>query len=136
MQRLCVVQGNVLCLDEPTNHLDIPAKEILEEACRNYDGAIVMVSHDRSVSQRKPPSRNGLVRAVSVTSVVDRGLSPYPARESTTVGHMYSVAAADSFGVLVQVLCESGGQPRGGRRGQEARGLRRRLQVRTLASLI
>lgn len=32
---------------QPTNHLDIPAKEILEEACRNYDGAILLVSHDR-----------------------------------------------------------------------------------------
>ncbi|OBF13617.1 ABC-F family ATP-binding cassette domain-containing protein [Mycobacterium sp. ACS4331] len=42
---------NVLVLDEPTNHLDLPAIEQLEQALDAYDGALLLVTHDRRMLQ-------------------------------------------------------------------------------------
>jgi ATP-binding cassette subfamily F protein 3 len=52
LARLALRGANLLLLDEPTNHLDIPSQEILETVLANFDGTILLVSHDRYLIRR------------------------------------------------------------------------------------
>lgn len=63
---LLLIPGNVLILDEPTNHLDMFAKDILKHALIQYEGTVILVSHDRDflsgLADRVIEFDNGSVR--------------------------------------------------------------------------
>jgi len=69
MARMLLNPYNLLILDEPTNHLDMRSKEILKQALNEYEGTLILVSHDREFLE-------DLVEQVYEFN--DKGIKEYP----------------------------------------------------------
>ena len=57
---LSLTQHNLLVLDEPTNHLDVTAKDVLRKALAEYDGSVIVITHEKSFSDGLVDSSLGL----------------------------------------------------------------------------
>ncbi|MEP2772386.1 MAG: ribosomal protection-like ABC-F family protein [Fulvivirga sp.] len=68
LAKLLLEQPSLLMLDEPTNHLDLPSIEWVESYLRNYEGAVIVVSHDREFINNT---------VTSIVEVANRDLTTY-----------------------------------------------------------
>jgi ATP-binding cassette subfamily F protein 3 len=103
--------ANVLILDEPTNHLDIESREALEDALSAFEGAVVLVSHDRA-----------LLEAVGTRTLVceDGALRSYPAGWATYQRERDEREAATETAAQVAKPDRGGGNRNAGRAAKKA----------------
>ncbi len=113
--KLLVRPPNVILLDEPTSHLDIRSCEVLEEALREYEGSLIIISHDRRFL-------DGV--ATRVLEVGGKGLKEYLGGHSDYLRKKEEERAeADHSGQQESSGSQatSGGAPGGGRKTKEER---------------
>lgn len=78
LARMMLEPADILVLDEPTNDLDIPTLEVLEESIESFSGAVLLVTHDRTMLQRLAKSIvviGGADAEVSVVASLDQALA-------------------------------------------------------------
>ena len=128
---LALEGANFLLLDEPTNHLDIPSQEVLQEVLEEFDGTILLVSHDRYLVDRL---------ARHIWAIEDGQMVVYPATYQEYValrdgpGSPAEEAEAEAEAPVVvmdapSVVAETPVVPRGWNKSARHRDERRRRQV-------
>jgi len=99
LARLIMQEHDVLILDEPTNHLDLPSREQLEKALIDYDGTLLVVSHDRYFVERICDKL--LVFHNGTISKQESGLKEYTAKMKQREAENVKPASASSDSAYV-----------------------------------
>ncbi len=73
LAKMLIEPSNLLILDEPTNHLDIKSKEVLQDSLANYEGTVIIVSHDREFI-------DGIIN--KIIEVKNKGIKTYLGKSS------------------------------------------------------
>lgn len=81
LAKMLIEPSNLLILDEPTNHLDIRSKEVLQESLAKYEGAVIIVSHDREFI-------DGIIH--KIIEVKNKGIKTYLGKSSQYLNEIES----------------------------------------------
>lgn len=81
LAKMLIEPSNLLILDEPTNHLDIRSKEVLQESLAKYEGAVIIVSHDREFI-------DGIIH--KIIEVKNKGIKTYLGKTSEYLNEIES----------------------------------------------
>ena len=82
--KLMLSRGNVLILDEPTNHLDLASKEAVDKALTDFDGTLIVVSHDRYLLNKFPDK---------ILEMYPDGIKVYPGKYDDYIAKKQAVQA-------------------------------------------
>lgn len=118
---------NLIVLDEPTNHLDMPSKHLLQQALQDYDGTIVVISHDRRFLNQVCSQIWGIEKGR-----VHRSLGDYEDYQRSRQSGTNEVSGKESSGMSPLTNESSSNQKE--RRRQAAQ--RRQLEQRLLKPLL
>lgn len=128
--KLMLSGANTLILDEPTNHLDIDAKEVVEDALLDFEGTLIIVSHDRYLLQKLP---------TRIFELTTDGIVEYKGRFDYYLQKKEERKAAESSGEESKSTSEgelSAEEERRLRKEQEAEQRRQERRIKELEGII
>ncbi|MBQ6621385.1 MAG: ABC-F family ATP-binding cassette domain-containing protein [Mogibacterium sp.] len=126
--KLMLSGANTLILDEPTNHLDIDSREVVEDALAEFEGTLIIVSHDRYLLQKLP---------TRILELTEHGLVEYLGKFDYYLEKQAELAAQEPEApeADAQVLSGGGRSPEEERRLRKEREAEERRQQRRVESL-